>query len=89
MIEDKVWSLPDDAQLEAYAVGPIYRLGTDAAQILLSLTPPEWEGADARVLGGRRWDYLSYAKLADRLEPVGERLEKSASANDRFAGLLL
>ena len=89
VIENKVWSLPDDAQLQAYAVGPISRLGTDTAQILLSLTPPAWDEPGTRMLGGRRWDYLSYQELADRLEPVAERLGKSASADDRFAGQLV
>ena len=89
VIENKVWSLPDDAQLQAYATGPISRLGTDTAQILLSLTPPAWDEPGARMLGGRRWDYLSYRELANRLEPVAERLEKSAGADDRFAGQLV
>lgn len=88
VIENKVWSLPDDAQLQAYAAGPISRLGIDTVQILLSLTPPAWEEPGARVLGGRRWDYLSYQELADRLEPVAERLGKSAG-DDRFAGQLV
>jgi len=103
VIENKVWSLPDDAQLQAYAAGPISRLGTDKtqcgplggrgdgpAQILLSLTPPGWDQPGTRVLGDTaRWDYLSYQELADRLEPVAERLGKSASADDRFAGQLV
>ena len=52
VVENKVWSLPDDAQLEAYAADPIRLLGTDTAQILLSLTPPAWQDSGSRVLGG-------------------------------------
>lgn len=94
VIENKVWSLPDDAQLAAFAAGPITSLrkdlgGADTAQILLSLTPPAWDDPGARVLGGLCWKYLSYRELARRLEPSAERLEKSASADDRFAGQLL
>jgi hypothetical protein len=89
VIENKVWSLPDGAQLQAYAAGPISRLGPDTAQILLSLTPPGWDEPGVRMLGGRRWDYLSYRELADRLEPAAERLGKSAGADDCFAGQLV
>jgi hypothetical protein len=93
VIENKVWSLPDDAQLAAYAAGPITSLrndlGADTAQILLSLTPPAWDDPGARVLGGLWWKYLSYRELARRLEPAAERLGKSASADDRFAGQLV
>jgi hypothetical protein len=89
VIENKVWSLPDDAQLAAFAAGPISGLGTDTAQILLSLTPPAWDEPGARILGDRRWDYLSYQELAHRLVPVAEGLGKSASADDRFAGQLV
>jgi hypothetical protein len=83
VIENKVWSLPDDAQLEAFAVGPISSLGTDTAHILLSLTPPAWDEPGARILGGQRWDYLSYQELADRLEPVASSL-----AVDNYATLM-
>jgi hypothetical protein len=93
VIENKVWSLPDDAQLAAYAAGPITGLrrdlGADTAQVLLSLTPPAWDDPGARVLGGLWWKYLSYRELARRLEPAAERLGKSASADDRFAGQLV
>jgi hypothetical protein len=89
VIENKVWSVPDDAQLASFAAGPIPRLGTDPAQILLSLTPPAWVEPGPRVLGGRRWDFLSYRELVHRLGPVAEQLGKSANADDCFAGQLV
>jgi hypothetical protein len=88
VIENKVWSLPDDTQLERYATGQISKLKSDCASILLSLTPPLWDGP-TRTLGGRTWTYVSYQELAERLRRAGAELEASADADERFAGELI
>ncbi len=83
-----MWSLPDDTQLARYAAGPVTELAGDAAAILLSLSPPAWDGP-ARTLGGYRWVYLSYQDLARRLERAADRLLRARNSEDRFAGELL
>jgi hypothetical protein len=51
VIENKVWCLPDDAQLAGYAAGPLARLGGDASPTLLSLSPPPWDGQTRTLCG--------------------------------------
>ncbi len=92
VVENKVWSLPDDTQLARYAAGPVKKLAKkladDPAPILLSLSPPAWDGP-ACMLGGYRWVYLSYQDLARGLERVAGRLLRAGNSEDRFAGELL
>lgn len=88
VIENKVWSLPDDYQLARYASGPLSKFDSQAATILLSLTAPHWDERQ-RVLGGRTWRHLGYDDLADRLAEVATRIRTGGSADDRFAGDLV
>ena len=92
VVENKVWSLPDDTQLARYGAGPVTQLASkladDPATILLSLSPPAWDGP-ARTLGRYRWVYLSYQDLAHRLEHAADRLLRAGNSEDRFAGELL
>ena len=88
VVENKVWSLPDDTQLARYAAGPVKKLADGAAPILLSLSPPEWDGP-ARTLGGYSWVYVSYQDLACGLERAADRLLRAGNSEDRFAGELL
>jgi hypothetical protein len=88
VIENKVWSLPDDYQLARYASGPLSKFDSQAATILLSLTAPHWEERQ-RVLGGRTWRHVGYDDLADRLAEVATRIRAGGSADDRFAGDLV
>lgn len=72
VIENKVWSLPDDSQLDKYASNAA--IDNDRwTCVLLSLTAPSWEGG-RRTFQGCTWVHLSYAELADRLQPVVEQL---------------
>lgn len=59
VIENKVFSLPDESQLRRYA-DIAAGWGSGAQLVLLSVSPPEFSAAG--------WRYLSYAELADRLE---------------------
>jgi len=69
VIENKVFSLPDESQLRRY--GEITaRWARNAQLVLLSVSPPEFSAPG--------WRYLSYAGLADRIEaalPPGESYE--------------
>jgi len=90
VVENKVWSLPDDTQLEGYAAAlrKLAQLAGDVAPILLSLSPPAWDGP-ASTLGGYSWVYVSYPDLARRLKPAADRLLRASNSEDRFAGELL
>lgn len=96
VVENKVWSLPDDTQLARYSAGPVKKLAKELAKegadpptpILLSLSPPEWDGP-ACTLSGYRWVYLSYPELARGLERAAGRLLGAGNTEDRFAGELL
>ncbi len=96
VVENKVWSLPDDTQLARYGAGPVKKLANELAKdradgpapILLSLSPPAWDGP-ARVLGGYRWVYVRYQDLARGLERAAGRLPRAGNSEARFAGELL
>jgi hypothetical protein len=88
VIENKVWSLPDDYQLARYATGPLSRFDSQTATVLLSLTAPHWHDRQ-RVLGGRTWRHVGYDDLADRLTEVATKLRAHGSVDDRFAGELV
>ncbi|MEQ3553905.1 hypothetical protein WIS52_25810 [Pseudonocardia nematodicida] len=68
VIENKAFALPDEAQLAAYARGPVARLGAAAPSlVLLSLQDPGW-GTGSAELGGRSWRWVSYGELGTRLD---------------------
>lgn len=60
VIENKVFSLPEQAQLDEYRQKTARWKGTPAAHVLLSMSPPR-----TPVTG---WRYLSYQELADRID---------------------
>lgn len=60
VIENKVFSLPDRAQLHEYRKKTARWSGAPAQHVLLSMSPPD-EPVDG-------WTYLSYQELAERLD---------------------
>jgi len=65
VIENKVFSLPDEAQLNDYAVKATAN-GNTAFLWLLSLSDPNWP--DGRIVIGRHeWRWLSYHALAESI----------------------
>jgi hypothetical protein len=64
-IENKVFSLPNNKQLDDYT-DRIQTLRPGAAMTLLSLSNPVWEG-DRRESVGGWWTWMSYTQLAERI----------------------
>ena len=62
VIENKVFSLPDEDQLAKYGK----KISSGTACVLLSLTDPRWDGGH-RSLGEHDWAYRSYGGLADQI----------------------
>ena len=84
VIENKVFSPPDDDQLDRYAAGSLAGF-EDPSLLLLSLMEPSWSTDTHESPNGKTWRFVSYRDLADRLE-VGQRLlERRDSESDRFA----
>jgi len=65
VFENKVFSLPDEEQLEAYSsiAGSI---DESAVLYLLSLGNPGWS-CGRKEIGGREWRWISYRDLAQRI----------------------
>jgi hypothetical protein len=69
VIENKVFSLPQEEQLDGYAAKNIPAAGlAGATKVLLSLSDPGW--SEGRYGG---WTWLSYEDVAARLLPSVER----------------
>lgn len=60
VIENKVFSLPERAQLDEYRAKTANWKGSPAVHVLLSMTPPPHDVAG--------WTYLSYQDLSERIE---------------------
>jgi hypothetical protein len=76
VIENKLFSLPKDEQLDAYAKKIADRPAmAGCKQLLLSLTKPSWP--DGRY---GEWSWMSY-------ETLGRRLNAAFSGRDDFAGM--
>jgi hypothetical protein len=65
VIENKVFSLPDDKQLEGYTAKATIA-GETPALWLLSLSDPSWPD-NRKELGGGLWQWLAYRELAQRI----------------------
>jgi len=65
VIENKVFSLPDEHQLENYTARATAN-GESPALWLLSLSDPGWQDGK-KELGGSTWRWLSYKELAERI----------------------
>jgi len=66
VIENKVFSLPDEEQLISYAAKASAKEGL-CAFWLLSLSDPGWKNG-RKQLGVSEWCWLSYAELAERIQ---------------------
>lgn len=88
VIENKVWSLPDDTQLLRYSENQLLKLEGPVTAVLLSLTPPMWEGGEAEF-GGVRWRHLGYEKLAEGVRAASRRIGQLGAPDDHFAAELL
>lgn len=83
VIENKVFSPPDESQLERYAEK--VRRKKDLREptfLLLSLTNPNWKDSRYVTESGAEWHYVSYQDLADALS-------ESAPAVPGFPGEIL
>jgi hypothetical protein len=79
VIENKVFSLPDEAQLERISQA----LAAASPQaVLLSLSPPGWPSRRWTAPSGQIWSWTSYTELADLLRPA----VPTVAAEDRYAG---
>lgn len=87
VIENKVFSLPDTAQLERYARDALEGLD-DPALILLSFTSPGWPG-DTFATGDRSWRWLSYDELSRRVTLVAGAIRTGGYVDATFAADLL
>lgn len=68
VIENKVFSLPDTNQLDAYASGKLHGLERPAP-VLLSLVDPGWPGRSWTTPDGLVWRYRGYDELGAALRP--------------------
>lgn len=87
VIENKVFSLPDDRQLVDYSAAGFAGF-KDPTLILLSLIPPSWPDRCLPTAHGT-WRWVGYGELADALAPVARKLAESHDPIRRFAGDLL
>jgi hypothetical protein len=67
VVENKVFAPPDEAQLDRYASGRMGGLDQPSA-LLLSLSPPFWDGDTYLSPNGQQWRHVSYSQLAGALE---------------------
>ncbi|WP_369225443.1 PD-(D/E)XK nuclease family protein [Streptomyces sp. R39] len=79
VIENKVFSLPDTGQLNAYAAGRLHGLDHPAL-VLLSLVAPGWPDGSWPTPNGLTWRYRSYQDLCAALRPCLPELRRA----DRF-----
>jgi hypothetical protein len=68
VIENKVFSLPDTVQLNAYAAGKLHGLDHPVL-VLLSLVAPGWPDGSWTTPNGLTWRYGSYEELCAGLRP--------------------
>lgn len=73
VVENKMFALPDLAQLERYST-VVRRLGGSPALILLSLADPGWPDGSWTDGTGLRWQHCSYRTLAEAIDrkPLGQ-----------------
>jgi hypothetical protein len=80
VIENKVFALPDSAQLEGIVASHLGKL-VDPSLILLSLLDPGWDAGILRCPPRHVWHHVSYAELADALDEVVPSLATSPGAD--------
>jgi hypothetical protein len=88
VVENKVFSLPDEAQLARYGK-QAFAGGDDPALWLLSLTDPSWLD-DRKNLGGHEWRRLDFRALAEQIRgavPADDQAYESQTML-RYAGVV-
>lgn len=88
VIENKVFSPPDDDQLDRYAEGSLAGF-EDPVLLLLSLMEPDWQSGTHESPNGRSWRFVSYQDLAGRLSVGEQLLRERPGTTDRFAADLV
>ncbi len=76
VVENKVFSMPDERQLERYAQGPVAKMKRRPALVLLSLANPGWKEDEYRGLHGT-WRHVGYDSLRRALLGCVGRLRRS------------
>jgi hypothetical protein len=66
VVENKTFSMPDFAQLQRYAEGPVRRVDGNPRLVLLSLIDPGWRD-DVLPVGDREWRWVSYRQLGEQI----------------------
>jgi PD-(D/E)XK nuclease superfamily len=82
VIENKVFALPDERQLDAYSANTIPGMPGSPALVLLSLTDPGWPDGSWTAPTGQRWWWRSYDDLQALLAP----LVPAVSRDDLYVG---
>lgn len=75
IIENKTFSLPKEEQLEGYGK-KLSQKYPEASYYLLSLLDPGWIGG-SRILGGVKWQFISYETLGNALTKTFTNSEQS------------
>lgn len=87
VVENKMFSLPDERQLDRYATTVAAHLPGEPSLVLLSLTEPGWpEGRWVSPQGRAPWTYRSYQELMEILRQVRPEVYRT---DDGFAGRVL
>jgi len=80
VVENKVFALPDGAQLRSYA-GLVAHWDPRPSLVLLALSPPDFDSGD--------WRYVSYAEFASRIrEALPDTAEYEVETMRRYASLV-
>jgi hypothetical protein len=74
VVENKVFAPPDETQLDRYAAGQLGGF-IEPTALLLSLSPPSWNGDTYQSPTGQVWRYVSYAQLANGLNLVATEVD--------------
>ena len=75
VIENKAFSMPNEAQLERYAAGPVRALRGRPTLVLLSLSNPRWPSDEYAAPAGT-WRRIGYETLREVLQPAIEAVRR-------------
>lgn len=83
VIENKTFSLPDEAQLAKYSETAAMALDPQPWFVLLSLADPRWPGREQWV-GEHLWRYVSYATLGQALEHASSLIDNQGQPDAAY-----
>lgn len=83
IVEAKVFSPPDESQLERYAVGTLAGL-TEPSLFLLSLAAPAWPHGTYTTANGLIWHHLSFADLRTMVASAAAELPSETPGFERL-----